>query len=168
LIVAVARMLPTFVRMLLAAIAALIVVAAAYAGFLYWQYARLFPQASTEVVELTPAKRAVLERLRAELKFSPHDYPPLGYTGAETLEDRARATAAVNQAIDAVLARPDGPIRAESVIDLIGQGMRAVDTLATEDRDRTQGYMLEVWYILGLKGATGRFAYGSAFRAPAG
>jgi hypothetical protein len=39
--------------------------------------------------------------------------------------------------------------------------MRDVETLATEDRDRTQGYMLEVWYILGFKGPTGRFAYGS-------
>jgi hypothetical protein len=28
--------------------------------------------------------------------------------------------------------------------------------------------MLEIWYILGFKGATGRFAYGSAYRNPDG
>jgi len=46
--------------------------------------------------------------------------------------------------------------------------MREVDTLMTEDRDRTQDYMLEVWYILGFKGATGHFAYGSAYPKPDG
>lgn len=35
--------------------------------------------------------------------------------------------------------------------------------LATEDRDRTGDYLLEVWYILGFKGATGRFATGVAY-----
>jgi len=46
--------------------------------------------------------------------------------------------------------------------------MKAVDLLETEDRDRTQDYLLEIWYILGFKGATGRFAYGSAFVPPKG
>jgi hypothetical protein len=40
--------------------------------------------------------------------------------------------------------------------------------MLTEDRDRTQGYMLEIWYILGFKGATGRFAYGGAVQKPSG
>ena len=155
-------------RILLLAIALLGLAVVGYVGFLYWQYTRLFPEASTEVVQLTPEKRNVLRRLRAEAKFKPHELPPLGYTGAETPEDGARATAAVNAVIDAVLARSDGPLQAEFVTDLMGNAMRAVDTLATEDRDRTDGYVLEVWYILGFKGATGRFAYGAAFRKPDG
>jgi len=46
--------------------------------------------------------------------------------------------------------------------------MDTVRLLETEDRDRTAGYMLEVWWLLGFKGATGRFAHGSAYPVPAG
>ena len=46
--------------------------------------------------------------------------------------------------------------------------MRDVAMLETKDRDRTQGYMLEIWYILGFKGPTGHFGYGSAYRKPDG
>lgn len=74
----------------------------------------------------------------------------------------------MNGVIDAVLKQPDGPIHAKFVSDLIGKGMQEVDTLATEDRDRTQDYMVEIWYFLGFKGATGRFAYGAAFPKPDG
>ena len=110
----------------------------------------------------------MLQRLRAEIKFLPNDYPPLGYTGAATPENQARATAAVNGVIDAVLAQSDGLIHAKAVSDLIGGAMKAVNSLETEDRDRAGGYMVEVWYLLGFKGATGRFAYGSAYPKPQG
>ncbi len=46
--------------------------------------------------------------------------------------------------------------------------MKSVNLLETEDRDRTGGYMLEIWYLLGFKGATGRFAYGSYYTKPPG
>jgi len=46
--------------------------------------------------------------------------------------------------------------------------MKPIKLLATEDRERAMGYMLEIWYLLGFKGATGRFAYGSAFQNPPG
>lgn len=127
-----------------------------FAGALYWKYTQLFPAPSNEVVQLTPEKRAVLDRLRAETKFQPHHFPPLGYTGAETQEERVRAT-------DAVLAQTDGPVQARDVSRLIGKGLSQVSQLATEDRDRTGDYLLEVWYILGFKGATGRFATGVAY-----
>lgn len=126
------------------------------------------PAVSTETVPLTADKRAVLARLRAEPKFKPHDYPPLGYTGAETPEDEAVAVAAVNGVIDDILARPNGPLPAKAVSDRIGKGMGEVDYLATEDRERAAGYMIEIWYLLGFKGATGRFAYGEAFKTPPG
>jgi len=144
------------------------VVVTAFLGFRLWQFSQLWPKASTEVVQFTPEKRVLLQRLRAETKFLPNDYPPLGYTGAATPEDQRRGTEAVNGVIDALLAQPNGLIRAEAVSGLIGSGMKAVNTLETEDRDRTGGYMVEVWYLLGFKGATGRFAYGSAYSKPHG
>jgi hypothetical protein len=139
-----------------------------FLGVRFWQYSRLWPESSAELVQLTPEKRLLLRRLMAEKKFRAHDYPPLGYTGAETREDEARAAAAVNRVIEAVLARSDGPLHAEVPIALMRKGMREVGTLATEDRDRTQGYLREVWYILGFKGPTGLFAYGPAYRKPNG
>ncbi|WP_143278679.1 DUF4844 domain-containing protein [Bradyrhizobium sp. Y36] len=144
-------------------VSALIFCVIAFGGFLYWKYSQLFPAPSSEVVQLTPEKRSVLERLRAEAKFQPHQFPPLGYTGAETPEDRVRATGAVDDVIDAVLAQPDGPVHARDVSRLIGKGMKQVFWLATEDRDRTAGYLVEVWYILGFKGPTGQFVSGSGF-----
>jgi hypothetical protein len=74
----------------------------------------------------------------------------------------------VSRVIDAVLAQSDGPLHAKLLIAFIGKGMREVGTLATEDRDRTRGYLVEIWYILGFKGPTGLFAYGSAYPKPDG
>jgi hypothetical protein len=144
-------------------VGALAICVLAAGGFVYWKYIQLFPEPSAEVVQLTPEKRALLERLRRETKYQPHGFPPLGYAGAETLEERRRATDAVNGVIDAVLAQPDGPVQAREVSRLIGKGMSRVSQLATEDRDRTGGYLIEVWYILGFKGATGQFAYGPSY-----
>ena len=138
------------------------------AAFAAWRYRQAFPDVSAEVVQLTPDARARLERLRGEAKFGPHDYPPLGYTGAATPDARALASSAVDDVIDGVLSRDDGPVAARTVSDLIGRGMRRVDQLETEDRDRAADYMLEVWYLLGFTGATGRFAHGAAFPRPAG
>jgi len=137
-------------------------------GFVAWRWSQQWPKASTEIVQLTPDKRQALVRLRAEQKFQPNDFPPLGYTGAESPEDEAIATQAVNNVIAAVLAKPDGPLAAKAVSDRIGTEMKPVKHLATEDRERTIGYMVEIWYLLGFKGATGRFAYGSAFSTPPG
>lgn len=155
-------------RVLLVAVLVLAALLVAGAGFGFWRYRQAFPAVSAEVVQLTPATRSRLERLRAEAKFGSHDYPPLGYTGAATPDARALASAAVDEVIDGVLSRGDGPVAAKTVSDLIGTGMRRVDRLDTEDRDRAADYMLEVWYLLGFKGATGRFAHGAAFPRPAG
>jgi len=127
-----------------------------------------FPPPSAEIVQLTPEKHAHLQRLRAEIKFQANDYPPLGYTGAATPEDQAQATTAVNELIDAVLARSDGPLSGVAISALIGKAIRDVDMLETEDRDWTYGYALEIWYILGFKGPTAHFAAGSAYPKPDG
>jgi len=63
-----------------------------------------FPTPTAEVVTLDAAKRATLQRLRAEKKFQPNDYPPLGYTGMATPEDEATANAALDGVIDSILA----------------------------------------------------------------
>ena len=155
-------------RYVLIAVCVLALGAFALAGFVYWRYTELFPEPSREVVQLTPEKRVLLERLRKETKFQAYSFPPLGYAGAETPEDRERATAAVDRVIDTVLAQPDGPVAARTVSRPIGNAMRRVFWLATEDRGRTADYLLEIWYILGFKGATGQFAHGDAYRKPPG
>lgn len=133
------------------------------AAFGIISYRQVFPKPSDEVAQLDPLKRAALAQLKLEPKFGPHNYPPLGYTGAATSEDKLAATAAVDDLIDSVLAYPDGPIAAKDVSRLVGKALRRVDMLETEDRNRAGDYMIEVWYHLGFRGATGRFAHGSAF-----
>ena len=155
-------------RVLLVVAALLVLATVGFAGFRLWQARQVFPKPSTEVVQLTPEKRERLTRLKAEAKFEPNDYPPLGYTGPETPEEKARAIAAVDRVIDAVLDEPGRTVKAQAASAAIGKGLRTLDPLPTEDRDRAQGYMLEIWYILGFKGPTGRFAYGSAYPKPPG
>jgi len=155
-------------RILIITVASLLIAIAAVVGVGIWRYARLFPKPSAEVVELTLQKRQTLQRLQAEAKFQPNEYPPLGYTGPETPEEKATATAAVDKVVAAVLSQPGDSVRARDVAALIKSGMKSVFPLPTEDRDRTQGYMLEVWYILGFRGPTGLFIYGSAYPKPVG
>jgi hypothetical protein len=148
----------------------LILAAIAVIGFgaSRWWWNSQFPSASSEVVQLTPEKRHLLEALRAEHKFQPNEYPPLGYTGMATPEDERTATYAVNRLIDNILAAPDGPRSASDVSDQIGKAVKKVGYLETEDRDRTSGYLIEIWYILGFKRSTGRFSYGAGFPVPPG
>ncbi|WP_298162544.1 hypothetical protein [Brevundimonas sp.] len=155
-------------RIALIALAVLTLLLLAGGGWVYIRWISMLPSTSTEVVTLTPDRRARLIALRTEPKFRPEDVPPLYYTGAETPGDEATLNAAVNDLIDAVLARPDGPLPARDVADLIGAAGRRVSGTMTEDRDRAHGYMIEVWYILGFRGATGRFAYGDGFPVPPG
>ena len=142
------------------------VIALTAAGFAHSQ--DVFPDPSSEVTQLTPEKRVVIGRLRTEAKFAPHEFWPLGYTGAATPEDGALATSAVDEMLDGVLGEPDGPLEAKTVIRFIATAMRKVDELETEDRDRAADYMLEAWYLLGFRGATGQFAYGAAHPRPSG
>lgn len=133
-----------------------------------WKYAISSSATSRETVILDDRRRNVLVTLMDEKKFEPHDYAPLGYTGAATLEEGDIARSAVNSVIKSIIARENGPITARTVSSLIGQGMKRVSQLETEDRERTAGYMIEIWYLLGFKGPIGRFAYGSAFQRPNG
>ncbi|MET4701410.1 hypothetical protein ABIE65_004457 [Constrictibacter sp. MBR-5] len=135
---------------------------------IYWRQSRLFPSPSQEIVQLNPEKRQVLMRLKGERKFEPHAYPPLGYTGTATPEDGLAARAAVNDVIESILSQNDGPIAAKTVSGLIGQNMKRVRRLETEDRYRTIEYTIEIWHILGFRGATGQFAHGGPPPQPNG
>lgn len=138
-----------------------------FVGMRVWQYSKLFPQTSVEIVQLTPGKRRMLELLRQERKFQPDNFGS-GYTGAETLDDEAVAAGAVNSVIDRIGAEPANAVSARVVSGFMREALGKVYFLATEDRERTAGYLLEIWYILGFKGATGLFSYGSAYRIPEG
>lgn len=155
-------------RTLLALAALLIVCVIGVGGFAYWKYLQMFPETSHEVVMLDAAKRDALIRLRDENKFGPHDYPPLGYTGAATIKDKATASLAINHVIDAILQSSDREIRSEVVSGLFSGVAEKTFLLETEDRDRAGGYLLEIWYVLGFKGASGNFVYGSYFKLPPG
>jgi len=90
----------------------------------WWKYSHLFPKPSNETVQLDAHKRDVLSSLRKEEKFEPNEYPPLGYTDVATPEEGVVARAAVNDVLDSILSREDGPISASFVSDLIGRGMK--------------------------------------------
>lgn len=99
---------------------------------------------------VTPDARAALIVLRAEAKFRPQILS--GYTGADTPEDVAPLTAAVNTLIDEVLERPDGPVSEAEILPLVTDAVEQVDLFATEDRERAYRYFKQVWSILGLRG----------------
>ncbi len=84
------------------------------------------------------------------------------------MDDEAVAAGAVNSVIDRIGAEPANAVSARVVSGFMREALGKVYFLATEDRERTAGYLLEIWYILGFKGATGLFAYGSAYRIPEG
>lgn len=155
-------------RTIVIVIGSVLLVLGAAGAVAWWQYSGLFPKTSDEIVILDAHKREVLNLLREEEKFEPHDFPPLGYTGVATPAEGATARSAVNNVLDTILARANGPISAQLVSDLIGKEMKRVRYLETEDRYRTTDYMIELWYVLGFRGATGRFAHGAAFQVPPG
>lgn len=99
---------------------------------------------------LSNVNRAELIDLRSQDKFQPDLLA--GYTGADLPEDVAPLNAAVNDLIDAVLARPDGPLNDSEVRELIEMAVGAVDLFATEDRERAYRYIGIIWSTLGFDG----------------
>jgi len=151
-------------RQILIALFVVCLAAVGYSGYRIWS---LWPAAPTEVVDFTPQKRAVLEKLEAEPKFRAHDYPPQPYPGIPS-DDYELAAQVVDGVIIEVLRHPDGPLAAKDVAELFAKSMELTGELKTPDRDRTADYMLEIWYILGFKESTGLFTYGAGFKMPEG
>lgn len=121
-----------------------------------------------ETVVLDASKRAELVALRREHKFEPNNFPPLGYTGPATPQDDRKLSSAVDALVDGVLKEPDGMLHARLVAAQMRAAYGGLSDLETEDRDRAQGYLIEVWYILGFHSSTGLFHYGAGFPIPAG
>jgi hypothetical protein len=111
---------------------------------------------------------AHLEALRGERKFVPHAYPPLGYTGADTREDLEPLTQIVDRALDEVLALRAPQASASVVRPILREANRRLGAFATEDRDRAWGYLVEIWSVLGFRGALFDGSYGEAFSVPEG
>lgn len=121
-----------------------------------------------ETVATPPAVWARLADLRGEPKFVPHEYPPLGYTGADTPEDLEPLTEIVDQAIVEVLGLQAATLSASAVRPVLHRADDSVDLFATEDRDRVWGYLIEIWYILGFHVSLFGAEYGSYFQIPEG
>ena len=121
-----------------------------------------------ETIAVSDTAWVRLAALRREPKFIPHEYPPLGYTGADTPEDLAPLTAIVNEAIDQVLALKSDRLSASLARPPLRRAAARTELFATEDRDRVWGYLVEVWYILGFHTPLFVSMYGDAFVIPEG
>lgn len=121
-----------------------------------------------ETISVSEEAWARLAALRREPKFIPHDYPPLGYTGADTPEDLQPLTQIVNEAIDQVLVLKSNRLSASLARPPLRRAAARIDLFATEDRDRVWGYLVEVWYILGFHTPLFVSMYGAAFEVPEG
>ena len=111
-----------------------------------------------EVSVLTPERRDRLAALRRERKFKPDDRLDPPYPGPPGPKAEARLSAAIDSLIDDILGEADGPLEASDVAGRLGLAIAAVNRLKAPDVERAHGYMIEVWYILGFRSATGYFA----------
>jgi len=108
-----------------------------------------------EVIQLTPAIRSHLQALRTETR----DWdmgPDVEPVPARTLR---RLDGAINDLIDDILAHTDSPLQAADVAGRLGVGLAALRKAPLAASDRAWGYMVEVWYVLGQRSATGYFTH---------
>lgn len=144
-------------RTWLVAAGCLIVFAVAGVGWAILRLDSAYPAVTEERVTVTPENRCLLVQLRQEAKFEPHDFPPLGYAGPATPEDAMIMNRAVNGFLDAILAVRGSELAGRDVSSKMKRPIDSVFWLETADRNRVYEYLLEAWYILGFRGATGHF-----------
>lgn len=110
-----------------------------------------------ERVMLDDALRTRLQALRDEDKFHADAsiIPP--YAGPKGPRNRATLSGWVNGVIDDILNEDDGPLEASDVAGRIGLAMGAASRRPAADQTRLHGYLIEIWYILGYRSATGYF-----------
>ena len=97
--------------------------------------------------------RARLQALRDEDKFWADDT----YPGPKGPKNRATLSGWVNGVLDDILAEPDGPLEASDVAGRLGLAIGAASKRPHADQERLHGYLIEIWYILGYRSATGYF-----------
>lgn len=124
------------------------------AGGAIWRWWR--PKAEPlyeERVMLDAALRERLQALRDEDKFWAEE----GYAGPKGPKNRATLSGWVNGVIDDILAEDDGPLEASDVAGRIGLAMGVASKRPAADQARLHGYLVEIWWILGYRSATGYF-----------
>ena len=137
-----------------ARILATLVLLAAAAGGVVWRLWK--PKAEPlyeERILLGAEVRARLQALRDEDKFHSDDT----YPGPKGPKNRATLSGWVNGVIDDILAEADGPLEASDVAGRLGIAIGAASKRPAADQDRLHGYLIEIWYILGYRSATGYF-----------
>ena len=120
----------------------------------------------SEARAVNDAAWARLEALRKERKFRRYSYPRLGYRGPDEPEDLEPLTEIVNGALDRVLTLRASTVSSDAVRPILHRAMEEADSFATEDRHRVWEYLIEVWYILGLRTALFAERPGSSFEIP--
>ena len=137
-----------------ARILATFVLLAVTAGGAIWRFWKPKPAPLYEETAMLGAEvRERLEALRREDKF----HPGLGYAGPKGPKNRATLSAWVDGVLDDILAEPDGPLEASDVAGRLGLAIGAASKRPAADQARLHGYLIEIWYILGYRSATGYF-----------
>lgn len=141
-----ARILATFVLLAVAA------------GGAIWRFWKPKPQPLyEETAMLDDGVRARLQALRDEDKFWADETIDPPYPGPKGPKNRATLSGWVNGVIDDILAEDDGPLEASDVAGRIGLAIGAASKRPHADQTRLHGYLIEIWWILGYRSATGYF-----------
>jgi len=128
------------------------------AGGAVWRWRRPGVQPLyEETARLDHTVRARLRALRDEDKFQPDDTLSPPYPGPRGPNNRAALSGFVDTLIDDILAEADGPLEASDVAGRLGIAIGAASRRPAADVARLHGYLIEVWYILGYRSATGYF-----------
>ena len=128
------------------------------AGGVAWRFWR--PKAAPLYEEralLEAGIRARLQALRDEDKFHADETISPPYPGPKGPRNRATLSGWVDGVIDDILAEPDGPLEASDVAGRLGLAIAAAAKRPAADQTRLHGYLIEIWYILGYRSATGYF-----------
>ena len=124
------------------------------AGGAVWRFWKPKPEPLYEErVMLDAALRERLRALRDEDKFWAEE----GYAGPKGPKNRATLSGWVNEVIDDILAEDDGPLEASDVAGRIGLAVGVASKRPAADQARLHGYLVEIWWILGYRSATGYF-----------
>lgn len=110
-----------------------------------------------ETILLGPEIREQLKALRDEAKFHADAAIVPPYPGRKGPKNRASLSAFVDGVIDDILNEPDGPLEASDVAGRLGIAIGQASKRPRADQERLHGYMIEIWYILGYRSATGYF-----------
>lgn len=145
--------MPHYARILSA-----IVLVAFAAGGALWRLWKPRPQALYEETAVLGGEvRVKLQALRDEAKFHADVAIVPPYAGPKGPKNRASLSAFVDGVIDDILNEPDGPLEASDVAGRLGLAIGAASKRPHADQDRLHGYLIEIWYILGYRSATGYF-----------